>query len=74
MPPPSSATGRSAVSSAALGADGIAYFIAGDGAGGDVIAVDASGTLKWQTPDNAHQSPAIGADGSIYAGFAAFGP
>lgn len=67
-------TGRSAVSSAALGADGIAYFIAGDGAGGDVIAVDASGKLKWQTPDNAHQSPAIGADGSLYVGFAAFGP
>lgn len=51
---------------AALGQDGTIYFGYGDG----IFAMNPNGTRKWlyETPSNVQVSPAIGPDGTIYAG------
>jgi len=53
-------------SAPAIGADGTVYV----GWGGQLLAVNPDGTLRWtfETLADAQSSPAIGADGTIYFG------
>lgn len=59
-------------SSPALGADGAIYFgVVQNGAAGELIALNANGTLRWSFDQGSgnysiKSSPAIGADGTIY--------
>jgi len=62
-------------SSPAVSADGIIYVgtIFGDGAGGDIIAVNSNGTERWRQRIANYwvdSSPAIAADGTVYIGCA----
>ena len=59
----------------ALGPDGTVYFLSDLGSQGTLYALDAKGTLKWRQnpfaaggPAFGGYSPAVGADGTVYAG------
>jgi outer membrane protein assembly factor BamB len=58
--------------SPAISADGTIYIsVDRDGSGGDLVAVNPNGTIKWkeQISNNyARSSPCIGKDGTVYVG------
>jgi len=66
-------------SSPAICADGIIYFGTniGDGAGGEIIALNPDGTERWRkmiANDWVESSPSIGEDGTVYIGSSSSSP
>lgn len=52
-----------------VGRDGTVYFSLSRG----LVAVDAEGVVRWSQPTSSHSAPAIGEDGTLYAGNRATG-
>jgi outer membrane protein assembly factor BamB len=51
----------------AIGPDGTTYVGAGWGSGGvGVVAIEASGTVRWSSRPSSTRTPILGADGTVY--------